>query len=338
MSVDSADPLVSIIVITYNSSKYVLETLESAKAQTHQNIELIISDDGSQDGTVALCENWLVEHKDRFVHSEIITVEKNTGIPANCNRGVKAAHGEWIKLIAGDDILLKNCVFDNINFVEKNESKIVLSKIQLFAKENNKYDLKEIWPESSDFYNLSCIDQYQALLKGDNINITPSIFINRDALVELGLFDEEFKLIEDYPLWLKATKFGYKIDYMNRLTVNYRIHGDSICQSTYRTTNLVNPVSFRNEDLRKKYIYPNYNILAVWRFRYEFLSKKFFLNKENNQLNRWLLNSVILKYLNPFTYIFAIIRKITGNYDFYLRIDPTLNTCRKDNASERTNI
>ena len=84
------NPLVSIIVITYNSSKYVLETLESAKAQTYQNIELIISDDGSQDETVELCEKWLAENKDRFIDSQIITVEKNTGIPANCNRGVKA--------------------------------------------------------------------------------------------------------------------------------------------------------------------------------------------------------------------------------------------------------
>src|SRR5690606_22852216 len=96
------NPLVSIIVITYNSSKYVLETLESARAQTYQNIELIISDDGSKDATVQICRDWLKENSDRFVHSQLLTVEHNTGIPANCNRGVKASKGEWIKLIAGD--------------------------------------------------------------------------------------------------------------------------------------------------------------------------------------------------------------------------------------------
>jgi len=82
------NPLVSIIVITYNSAKFVLETLESAKAQTYQNIELIISDDGSTDNTVQICREWLKNNKESFVNTELITVEKNTGIPANCNRGV----------------------------------------------------------------------------------------------------------------------------------------------------------------------------------------------------------------------------------------------------------
>lgn len=52
-------PLVSIVVITYNSSEYVLETLESAKAQTYTNIELIVSDDCSTDETVSICKNGL---------------------------------------------------------------------------------------------------------------------------------------------------------------------------------------------------------------------------------------------------------------------------------------
>ena len=60
------NPLVSIIVITYNSSKYVLETLESAKAQTYQNIELIVTDDCSNDNTVEICRKWIEENKERF--------------------------------------------------------------------------------------------------------------------------------------------------------------------------------------------------------------------------------------------------------------------------------
>jgi len=105
------DILVSIVVITYNSSKYVLETLESCKNQTYKNIELIISDDASKDNTVKLCQNWIEKNKKRFFRTELITTIKNTGIPSNCNRGVRASKGEWVKLIAGDDVLcsgLKN--------------------------------------------------------------------------------------------------------------------------------------------------------------------------------------------------------------------------------------
>ena len=85
--------LVSIVVITYNSSKYVLETLESAKAQTYQNIELIITDDCSTDNTVAVCKEWLEKNEDRFVKAELVTSPCNTGVPANLNRGVKKAQG-----------------------------------------------------------------------------------------------------------------------------------------------------------------------------------------------------------------------------------------------------
>lgn len=102
----SENPLVSIIVITYNSAKYVLETLESAKAQTYQNIELIITDDASQDDTVEICKEWLKENKELFVKTELVTVQKNTGISPNCNRGLKLSNGKWLKFIAGDEVII----------------------------------------------------------------------------------------------------------------------------------------------------------------------------------------------------------------------------------------
>lgn len=110
-------PLVSINITTYNSSKFIIETLESAKMQTYQNIELIVSDDSSVDNTVELCKKWIEKNKERFVRCKVITVEKNTGIAANCNRAMNASNGEWIKELAGDDIFLPNCVEDNINYV-----------------------------------------------------------------------------------------------------------------------------------------------------------------------------------------------------------------------------
>lgn len=63
---DTSNPLVSIIVITYNSSKYIVETLESAKNQTYTNIELIISDDNSKDDSVFSYENCIKQKSLRF--------------------------------------------------------------------------------------------------------------------------------------------------------------------------------------------------------------------------------------------------------------------------------
>ena len=80
-------PLISIIAITYNSAKYIVELLESAKAQTYSNIELIISDDCSTDDTVAVCNSWIVKNTTLFNKLTLITAEKNTGIAPNVNRG-----------------------------------------------------------------------------------------------------------------------------------------------------------------------------------------------------------------------------------------------------------
>ena len=83
---NTLQPLVSIVIITYKSSAYVLETLESAKAQTYRNIELIVTDDCSPDNTVEICKDWIENNKDCFVRTELITVPENTGISLNCNR------------------------------------------------------------------------------------------------------------------------------------------------------------------------------------------------------------------------------------------------------------
>ena len=112
-------PLVSVIVITYNSAEFVLQTLESINNQKYKNLELIISDDSSTDNTIEICENWVSLNSKFFTNCEIVNFMINTGIPANCSRGVAAANGKWIKLIAGDDLLMPNCISDNINFIIK---------------------------------------------------------------------------------------------------------------------------------------------------------------------------------------------------------------------------
>ena len=102
------NPLVSICIVTYNSAEFIVETLESAKAQTYENIELILSDDCSKDNTVEICRQWIEENSTRFTNCEIVTTPINTGVAANLNRAIAKAKGEWIKSIAGEKKLLIN--------------------------------------------------------------------------------------------------------------------------------------------------------------------------------------------------------------------------------------
>lgn len=223
--------LVSVIIITYNSADYVLETLESAKNQTYKNIELIISDDCSKDNTVEICEDWLFINKERFRNSEIIKAEKNTGIPKNCNRGIKASKGIWIKEIAGDDALENDCIGENINFVNDHNDVKVIQSLSSAYKDTFKDENFLYHRPSKDQYSLFDLEakqQHQHLNKKGNFVYAPSIMMRKDTVVENGLYDERFQLMEDYPMWLKLTNNNIKIDILRKTTVKYRIHSNSV--------------------------------------------------------------------------------------------------------------
>ena len=85
--------LVSVIIVSYNSADTILDTLESIKAQSYTDIELIISDDGSKDKTIEISENWLKLNGHCFSSSKLLTVKSNTGISANCKKCVEIASG-----------------------------------------------------------------------------------------------------------------------------------------------------------------------------------------------------------------------------------------------------
>ena len=129
------EPLVSVVVITFNSSSYVIDTLESIRNQSYCNIELILSVDGSYDDSIDKCEKWILKNKNRFVKTFIVASENNTGISYNCNRGLNAANGDWLKIIAGDDMLMPNCIEDYVNFINhNNEAKFIFSKYRYLIR------------------------------------------------------------------------------------------------------------------------------------------------------------------------------------------------------------
>jgi glycosyltransferase involved in cell wall biosynthesis len=223
-------PLVSICVVTYNSSKYVLETLESAKTQTYKNVELIISDDSSTDNTVEMCREWVEKNKGRFVRAEIITTLKNTGISPNCNRGIGAAKGEWIKEIAGDDLLLPKCIETYLIKAREMPSNIVFfSKVCLFG-DHNLVDQERFWESKYCVFDRckSAQEQCRELIAVGNFLPAASSFYRKELWEKMHGFDEDIKLLEDRPFWLKCTLNGYIMHLVGETLVKYRVSENSI--------------------------------------------------------------------------------------------------------------
>jgi len=309
-------PLVTISISTYNSAETVLETLESVVAQKYEHLELVIGDDASEDDTVKVISDWLNKgnNKARFKRVKIIEVEQNTGITANANRKVKAAEGTWIKAIGADDMLLPNCVSDNVEYILKHpEIRILFSKLNVykdtFEKKNYVYTAPGVINESSIFSaERSAESQYRLLLFSDRIHFSPSVFYHRETVLSVGGFDERFRLLEDYPLWLNLTKNGHRLFFMDSITVNYRSHSKAI--NNTGKMRVVNPNYFKQEKFRRIYTYKNLPLDVRLDQQFLWFSSQLFrvgFFNRNTKFNIFLY-AVLTVYLNPFKY-FLWLRK-----------------------------
>lgn len=223
-------PLVSVIVVTYNSANYVVETLESVKDQTWQNIELVITDDGSTDQTIEICSNWLSENHHRFNRTELITFPQNTGIPSNCNRGLHASHGEWIKAIAGDDILLSKCIEDNLAYTRSFQDAYFITSDVNEIDEQSVLIRDNIVSDGLLFITSmpSAKKQLKAYTRWPVFLNAPTFFCKQEVYDRIGNFDENFRIYDDTTMVIRMLENGYKLHYMKTPTVAYRIHQHAI--------------------------------------------------------------------------------------------------------------
>lgn len=223
-------PLVSIIIATYNSSEYVLETLESALSQSYSNIEIIVTDDCSTDNTVNICSEWITSHQDMGRDLKIVTSEKNTGVSGNANRGFAASRGEWIKFIAGDDILAPLAIEKYVEYVQRHQEVRHLRACAVhFSGPFSEADLEKRDRISPFMYRdeVTAEDQYKVITK-TFFGSGPTYFIHADTFRSVGCFDERFHMQEDYPLFIKMIGRGYKLMYMDFVTVYKRVVATSI--------------------------------------------------------------------------------------------------------------
>ncbi len=213
-------PLVSVVIVTYNSSRFVLETLESAKVQTYKKIELIVADDCSQDDTVEKCQRWIEIHAGRFVRTEILTSEKNTGIAANINRGFEAAYAEWIKPCAGDDVLKADAVEKMVKFMLlHNDASLIHGMAETIDSIGQIINVPKKREKNIPY------PTFDEQMRGNAIN-SSTVFYNKADLFEVGGFNTKYA-VDDYYIFLKLLDSGKRIYYCDEVIAQYRIHDNN---------------------------------------------------------------------------------------------------------------
>ena len=297
-------PLVSVVVITYNSSPYLLDTLESIKAQTYKNIELIITDDHSSDDTIAISEKWLIANGSVFNNTKLVKTEKNTGISGNCNRGFKVASGEYLKIIAGDDLLTNNCIEDYVVFFLSNINiSIAASKTKIFF--NNDLNNFSIWPQPGQF-PIGIQKQKREILKA-NFVYNVSVFFTKDLINKIGFFVENYPMIEDYPFNFKVISNNYEFFLLDKITVNYRVNHDSVSRPANQKKFINEKLYLNTCSFFDDVIFPELlkNKMLLWyflRFSKIWLNKRIFENGNSSEKSR-----------NYFTHKFLFLNKFLSN-------------------------
>lgn len=217
--------LISVIVITYNSSPWIRETLESIYAQSYREIELIVSDDCSTDETLAVCRQWVDEHQDRFERTVVTQTPKNGGICANYNHALREATGEYIKYIAGDDKLKANCIERYVANIEPDVKLYFSSADRITAQGTHACTIHSLLPNSD------ARKQLRMMLKEHPLVFGPTLFLERATLEALGGFDEQYPMSEDYPILMKYLTHGRRSKQVAEPLVEWRMHADSVSHS-----------------------------------------------------------------------------------------------------------
>ena len=223
--------LLSVIIITYKNIEGVYKTLQSVLDQDYENIEIIISDDGSPgfEEHIEEINQYFHTHKGENVTNFIMNaIPVNGGTVKNLNSAIRLSNGDYVKAIAAEDCLSKKESLSTfVTFMEEHEYPIAFSKI------------RGVTPEGTYKYNLlSCESDYD-LLKGYTVKQTlerlyrrcflpaPGAIFDRKIFDENGLFPEDTRLIEDYPYWLHLSMRGVPFGYIDEVLVDYQLSGVS---------------------------------------------------------------------------------------------------------------
>ncbi len=228
MKEDISYQLVSIIIISYKNLNYIFDTIDSILIQDYPNIELIISDDSTEKFDKNIYIDYIEKNnkgniKNLIVHKN----EKNLGTVKNVNKAIKMSKGNIIKLIAADDAFYNDTVITAfVKFIEINDSLVVVSKVVACDENLSVLNDSEYNKVFNNILNATLInfDKQKCLIQlciGSFIP-APGVCFTKEVFDKYGYFDENYRLIEDWPMWLRLVREGCKIYYLDEISVKYR--------------------------------------------------------------------------------------------------------------------
>jgi len=205
-------PLVSVLLPVYNAATYLSAALQSIVQQTYPNLEIIIIDDCSTDGSMDIIRSYLENE-----NVKLIQHPQNKGVVASLNEGLKLAKGEYIARMDADDIAFPTRIAKQVAYLQKHPTCYLLGT-GMIAFANNKIVRYWMPPEKHEKLNI------KKLFNAPFAH--PTVMIRRKVFVQLKGYSADYPVIEDYKLWLDIME-QHKTANLQEPLLFYRKHANN---------------------------------------------------------------------------------------------------------------
>jgi glycosyltransferase involved in cell wall biosynthesis len=233
-SMISSQPKVSVVMPVYNGELYLREAIDSILNQTFSDFELIVMDDGSSDGSVAIVRAY-TDPRIRFVANPV-----NQGIRFIANQLNQLARSEYIARMDCDDISLPQRLAKQVDYLDRHPDVAVVGAQSIYIDINGKVaDTQNIFRCAIEPSSMKWTASYECPF------VNPSVMFRKQVLcTELGGYDENATFAEDYEIWLRLLRNNYQGANLAEVLIEYRINPKSMMHSASNitVTNAVSPL------------------------------------------------------------------------------------------------
>jgi glycosyltransferase involved in cell wall biosynthesis len=219
-------PLVSIVLATYNGERFLKCQLESLSALTYPNLELIVCDDASTDGTLDILRDFRVNYPYKLIENE-----NHSGLVKNFTKAIRVAQGEFVALCDQDDVWLPDKIETLLEHVDDFD---VISGSCMVIDEKDNYHVEAVM---HDVYEDSHHDVYQLSDFLDENPILGCASLIRKQLIDRCLPIPEGVLYHDWWIMINAVLRGNGVGYTDKVVLNYRQHGENTAFMTFNDHN-----------------------------------------------------------------------------------------------------
>lgn len=221
---------VSIHIISYNQKDYIAEAILSAVNQDYENLEVVISDDASTDGTAEIVSDYQMQYPHRII---ALLNKENVGVTRNANRALKACSGKYIAFQGGDDVLIQGKITKQVNWFEGHNDRVLCGhQVEVFYQNGSrKPHVRTRFPTKMRYSGHGS----EKVIRYGTFGAT-SIMVRAEKIPSYG-FDEEFPVVSDLLLWIEVLASGGEFGFIRGTYARYRRHDNNVTNNAYENLN-----------------------------------------------------------------------------------------------------